>query len=277
MAKAFVDDALIEETAGGGAKQKWIGGIVPHAGWMYSGAIAGQTMAAIAQSQAGAAVDVVVVFGAIHTRAHVEAAAFDSHSRWDVPGGISEVHQEIERRLIESSGALFNVDERLHVHEHAVEVEMPLIQVAWPNASILPVEVPVIAKAQEMGIATARQIQKAGLSAVFLASSDLTHYGPAYDFMPASVGPVGLAWAKDNDRRLLQCVTNMAIERIVPEVRQNLNACGGGAIAAMMAACREMGASGGKVLRHVNSSEVAPNPARRDMGNAVGYAAVVIG
>jgi AmmeMemoRadiSam system protein B len=262
--------------ASAGAEKKWIGGIVPHAGWAYSGAIAGQTIAEIARSYSGM-VDVVVVFGAIHTRALIEVAAFDSHSHWDVPSGASEVNQELERRLIESAASYFCTDERFHSHEHAVEVEVPLIQVAWPSATILPIEVPVLQNAKAIGIATAKQLASSGLSAIYLASSDLTHYGPAYEFMPAGLGPVALGWARDNDRRLLHLVTDLAVDRIVPEVRQHLNACGGGAIAAMLAACREQGASGGEVLRHANSSETAPEGTRRDQANAVGYAAVVIG
>ena len=267
----------LEVAATGAGEKIWIGGIVPHAGWAYSGAIAGQTIAAIARSQAERRVDVVVVFGAIHTRAPIDVAALDSHSRWDVPGGTSQVPEELERRLIESSAGLFRVDERFHTREHAVEVEVPLIQVAWPDAKVLPIEVPVVDFAAQIGIATARQLANAGLSAVFLASSDLTHYGPAYRFTPGGVGPAGLEWAKNNDQRLLQEVTNLAVDRIVPEVRSRLNACGAGAIAAMLAACREQGASVGRVLRHANSSETVPDVTRRDPANAVGYASVVIG
>jgi AmmeMemoRadiSam system protein B len=276
MAVGFLNAAQ-SDSVHAASDRRWLGGIVPHAGWAFSGAIAGHTIAEMARSQSGRAADVIVVFGAIHTRAPIDVAAFDSHQRWDVPSGMSEVDQEIERKLLESSTTLFRIDQRFHAHEHAVEVEVPLIQVAWPNSAILPVEVPVIQKAEQIGIATAKQLARSGLSAVFLASSDLTHYGPAYEFMPSGVGPVSLAWAKDNDRRLLHRVTDLAVNQIVPEVRDRMNACGGGAITAMLAACREMGATGGKVLRHVNSSEVVADPSRRDMANAVGYAAVVIG
>ena len=154
---------------------------------------------------------------------------------------------------------------------------MPLIQVAWPNAMVLPVEVPVMESADQVGVAVARQIDEAGLRAVFLASSDLTHYGPAYRFAPAGIGMEGLNWAKDNDRRLLDCVTRLAVDEIVPEVRQRMNACGAGAIAAMLAACRERGATGGEVLRHQNSYEALAEVAPQRPDNAVGYAAVVIG
>jgi AmmeMemoRadiSam system protein B len=257
--------------------KSWIGGVVPHAGWICSGAIAGRTIGTIAASSADRPVDVVVVFGAVHSARPIAVAALDPHARWDVPGGASDLPEELERRLIETSADLFRVDERFHAREHAVEVELPLIQVAWPHAAILPVEVPLTDDAAAVGVATATQLTKAGLSAVFLASSDLTHYGPNYRFMPAGVGEAALEWARDNDRRLLRLVTDVAVERVVPEVRGRLNACGGGAIAAMLAACREMGATGGEVLRHANSFETLAGVAEIGPENAVGYAAVVIG
>jgi AmmeMemoRadiSam system protein B len=115
------------------------------------------------------------------------------------------------------------------------------------------------------------------LSAIFLASSDLTHYGPAYRFAPAGVGSAGLDWAKGNDRRLLDRIEQFEPERVVEDVRQHANACGGGAIAAMMAACRELGATRASVLRHANSYETLAAVAPQTADNAVGYAAAVVG
>src|SRR5439155_19496790 len=115
------------------------------------------------------------------------------------------------------------------------------------------VEVPLIDAAAELGRPPADAVRAAGVRAVFLASSDLTHYGPSYGFTPAGVGSQGLRWAKDNDRRLLELVTALAIDRIIPEVRSRANACGGGAIAAMLSAARELGAARADVLRPANS------------------------
>jgi AmmeMemoRadiSam system protein B len=273
LARSYVQGA--RETVA--VDRNWIGGIVPHAGWVCSGAIAGQTIAALAASRRDRPVDVVVVFGAVHSPAPLEVAALDSHACWDVPGGACDLPEELERRLLESSANLFAVDERFHRREHAVEVELPLIQVAWPNANVLPVEVPSIEQAARVGMAAAKELAEAGLSAVFLASSDLTHYGPAYRFAPAGIGLGGLEWAKGNDRRLLQLVMDLAVDRIVPEALNRLNACGGGAIAAMLAACREQGATRGEVLRHANSFETLAEVSPHGPDNAVGYAAVVIG
>jgi AmmeMemoRadiSam system protein B len=264
---------------GPSARRNWRGAIVPHAGWICSGAIAGEAIATLAAG-AAATPDVVVVFGAIHTPLQTTAAALSSHRAWHEPTGDAQVEAELGAELLEAGGAgggLFVVDDRFHRREHAVEVELPLIQAAWPGARVLPVEVPVTDDAGEIGRRAARQAEAAGLRALFLASSDLTHYGPSYGFAPAGVGPQGLAWAKDNDRRLLELVTRMRVDRIVPEVRENLNACGGGAIAATLAACREMGAIEAKLLKHRNSFETLADVHPQPPVDAVGYAGMVIG
>jgi AmmeMemoRadiSam system protein B len=267
-ATAYVKSAA----PGGNDRTRWVGGIVPHAGWICSGAIAGQTIAAMA---AGTTPDVVIVFGAIHTPMPTPVAALDVHRCWHVPGADFEVAEFLHGKLSETK-TLFAVDERFHAREHAVEVELPLIRAAWSNAMVLPIEVPVRDDAVAIGKKTAEQVRASGLNAVYLASSDLTHYGPNYGFTPAGVGPSALAWAKDNDRRLLDLVTNMQVEQVVPEVRSRLNACGGGAIAAMMSAAREHGAANGRLINHANSFETLAKVHPQSPTDAVGYAALVV-
>jgi MEMO1 family protein len=285
---------------------RWRGAIVPHAGWMFSGAIAGEAIGtlkaaressgradaattnafgdALATSKTTEATEpqVVVVFGAVHTPLRLDRAAMDAHPRWSVPGGASSVFLELSARLEADESEMFGVDARFHDREHAVEVELPLIQRAWPNALLMPIEVPLIDEAAAIGRRVARLIDVMGVDAVYLASSDLTHYGPDFRFVPAGGGDAGLQWAKDNDRRLLDVVAKMQVEAVVPEVRERANACGGGAIAAMLAACREHGVTGASgdvnVLRHETSDEVLQRIAPSERSdNAVGYAAVVVG
>ena len=298
------------------ASRRWLGGIVPHAGWVCSGAIAGQTIGTIAASRrrepprevrglphrpddAGAAgltktdaqsqhtagesapldvvPDVVIVLGAVHTPLPISVAALDDYERWVVPGSASLVLAELRAKLLELSEA-FVVDDRFHRHEHAVEVELPLVAAAWPTSAIVPVEVPTVEDANQIGRAIARLVGAMQLDAVILASSDLTHYGPAYRFAPAGVGLNGLRWAKQNDRRLLDRIEQLDVDGIVSEVEANSNACGGGAIAAMLAACRELGsANEARVLHHANSYETLAVIEPQPPDNAVGYASVVVG
>lgn len=248
------------------------GGIVPHAGWICSGAIAGQVIAALA---GGVKPDVVVVFGAVHAPMNLSIAALQSFDSWELPGGGVPIALDVCEQLIRSA-ELFVTDDRFHLREHAVEVELPLIRAVWPDARMLPVEVPLVEIAVSIGTKVARAALENGTKAVFLASSDLTHYGPSYRFTPAGIGEAGLNWAKENDRRLLRIVENFEIGQIVPEVRSHLNACGGGAIAAMLAACREAGATSAQVLRHASSYETLAPVAPQPPIDAVGYAAVVV-
>jgi len=250
-----------------------IGAVVPHAGWICSGAVAAESIFSLARQRP--VVDLVVVFGAIHTPIPIDRGVLDSHARWAVPGGESNV--TTLRQELAANAAQFVTDDRFHVREHAVEVELPLIQATWPLAQILPIEVPPGPAAMELGRSVARAARAAGLSAIYLASSDLTHYGPNYRFAPAGVGAAAMEWSMENDRRVLRIITDMTPEKIVPEVQTHNNACGAGAIAAMMAACLEQGARKAVVLRHTSSYETLAAVAPQTPDNAVGYAAVWVG
>ncbi|MGD0540827.1 MAG: AmmeMemoRadiSam system protein B [Tepidisphaeraceae bacterium] len=253
--------------------ERGIGAVVPHAGWICSGAVAAEAMLSLARRRP--VVDLVVVFGAIHTPIPIDRGVLDSHARWAVPGGESSV-AELREELSASKGQ-FVTDDRFHWREHAVEVELPLIQAIWPLAEILPIEVPPDDSAVELGRSVSRAVTSAGKSAVYLASSDLTHYGPNYRFAPAGVGAAAMRWAMENDRRVLRIITDMTPEKIVPEARTRNNACGAGAIAAMMSACLEQGARRAVVLRHTSSYQTLAAVAPQTPDNAVGYAAVWVG
>ena len=255
------------------AARRWLGAVIPHAGWICSGAVAGQAIATLA---AQGPVDLVVIFGAVHTPIAVQYAALDPHAVWALPGGQTNVAKQMHARL-ESCGNLFVVDGRLHAQEHSIEVNVPLVQLAFGNAPILPIEVPPIGAAELMGRKTAECVTEAGVRAIYLASTDLTHYGPSYGFTPAGVGPAGIEWSKNNDLRLLKLISELAADKIVPEVQQHHNACGAGAVAALLGACRQLGASSAQVLWHTNSFETLATVHPQPPTHAVGYAAIAIG
>ena len=252
----------------------WVGALLPHAGWICSGQVAADGINALARSAGN--VDIVVIFGAVHTVGGMDYAALDEHQRWSVPTGMSEVAMDLQRQLLAASPN-FRLNPRAHMREHAIEVNLPFVQQAFPNAVFLPIEVPPIAVAAQIGRQTARIIRESGKHAVFLASSDLTHYGPNYDFTPAGLGLQGIDWAMDNDRRVLDLIQRMEIDRVVDETQRNFNACGGGAIAATLAACHEMGSQQVRILRHTNSYETLLRVAPQRPDNSVGYAAVLLG
>jgi hypothetical protein len=254
------------------SQTRHLGGVVPHAGWVCSGAVAGQVIATLS---AQGPCDIVVIFGAVHTPLRIPYAALDSHPLWSLPTGLSTIAQNLFQPLLTSN--LFAIDPRLHDHEHAIEVNLPLLQLAFPNTPILPIEVPPIEQAERIGRQTAQTLAQANLKPLYLASSDFTHYGPNYQFAPVGIGPHAMRWSKDNDKRLLDLITQLAADKIVPEVRQHHNACGAGAIAALLAACRQLGATSAQVLSHTTSYETLAPIQPQPPTHAVGYAAVVVG
>ena len=108
-----------------------------------------------------------------------------------------------------------------------------------------------------------------------VGSTDLTHYGPSYGFIPGGSGRAGLEWARENDRRVLDLIEAMRAEDVIEETASRQNACGGGAIAATIAACSAMGATRGICLDYTTSAEMMKEAFGRSAEDAVGYAAVI--
>lgn len=249
-------------------QSKVFGGLAPHAGWGYSGALAARSLGLVAEAD----VQTVIVFGAVHRSYGRQAAVYSSGS-WITPLGEIRIDEELARKILKASSQ-FTENLNAHTPEHSIEVEVPFLQIAAPRAMLLPIMVPSVAEAASIGAIVARSAVALGRRVMCFASSDLTHYGPRFEFAPAGIGANGIKWAKEvNDRRILDLIVALDAEGIVAEARENHNACGPGAIAATIAACRELGAMRGVVLEHTNSSETL---ARRGEGmvDAVGYASV---
>ncbi|MCY2931948.1 MAG: AmmeMemoRadiSam system protein B, partial [Planctomycetota bacterium] len=109
-----------------------------------------------------------------------------------------------------------------------------------------------------------------------LGSTDLTHHGGGRFPAPGGRGRAGAAWSAANDKRMLDVIAALDAPGAIEEARRHANACGAGAIAAAIAACRELGATAGRCLAYTNSYEIThqEDPAEPD-DTTVGYASVV--
>lgn len=249
------------------------GGIAPHAGWAFSGRVCGTVFAAIAGAGKPAT---FVLFGAAHRRTGQHAALFASGA-WETPLGLVHVDSGLAERVLAST-SLIEADPYPHEAEHSIEVQVPFVQSLFPQARILPILVEPSPKAIEIGQAVARTAIASQANVVYVGSTDLTHYGPNYGFVPEGLGQQGLSWAKQvNDRRLIEIILRMRTDAVIHEVAEHRNACGAGAIAATMAACQLHGARQGVLLTHVSSSEVAREVLGQASTDAVGYAGIVFG
>ncbi|MBA7669207.1 hypothetical protein ES703_77335 [subsurface metagenome] len=123
-----------------------------------------------------------------------------------------------------------------------------------------------------LGKAAAQAVNQLGRTSIFLASSDLTHYGPMFGLAPAGTGPEARTWMEENDRRLIDTLCRGSGEEVLNEARTHLNACGAGALAALKGAMTVLAASEGRLIQYATSFDVEPEPVFRQ---AVGYAGVV--
>ena len=245
-----------------------LGGIVPHAGWTFSGPVAGQVFTA---TTARAQPATVVLFGAVHRHRGRQAALFPS-GRWETPLGPVRVDERLAERVLGQTNLIVE-DAYAHEHEHSIEVQVPFVRHLLPDTAILPIMVPPTAEAADVGEAVARTIESYQVSSVMIGTTDLTHYGPSYGFVPEGAGPQGVAWAKDvNDRRMIDLILSLEPKQIVPEAELHSNACGAGAVAATVAAVCHLRADGATLLQHTTSHEVL---GKRGGFDAVGYAGIV--
>ena len=247
------------------------GGIVPHAGWVFSGDVAGLVFAELARRNTPS---VVVLFGAVHRYSGRQAALFGAGT-WLTPVGAVEVDAELATRVCVGTDLVID-EPAAHAHEHSIEVQVPLVKTAWPEAKILPVAVPPSLQAHLVGQAVAQILQKTGAEAIVIGTTDLTHYGSDYGFAPKGGGDGAVQWAKDdNDRRFIDLMASMQADRVVPEAATNRNACGSGAVAATIAACATLGATQGILCAHTCSAEVQVRLGMGPASNSVGYAGMV--
>jgi len=251
---------------------KVVAGLVPHAGWVCSGAVAArvfQTMAASGNKPA-----TIIVFGGVHRYRGRQAALF-AEGRWETPLGSVEIDARLAERVMANTSLVVN-DPYAHEGEHSIEVQMPFLQYLFPESRVLPIMVPPGSTAGEVGEAVARTLSTYRYDAIVVGTTDLTHYGPGYGFTPHGIGAKGNEWAmKVNDARFVGLVCDMQAERVVEEARQNKNACSSGAVAATIAAARRLGASRGVVLQRTSSSEVLSKTMGVVQNDSVGYAGIV--
>lgn len=248
-----------------------LGGLVPHAGWMCSGAVAAKVFRCLGN---GPAPQVVVLFGGVH-RSGGTAAAMFADGRWESPLGDVDIDGRLAERILGQTN-LIQDDPFAHEAEHSIEVQIPFVAHLFPEARIVPIMVPPTDKAPEVGRAVAGTLRAYKYQAVIVGTTDLTHYGPGYGFTPRGVGPDGIAWAKnENDRRFIELVCAMEVDKVVGEAATHRSACSAGAVAATMSAVAAAGADRGILLEHTTSSDVlgSTSGARRD--DSVGYAGIV--
>ncbi|MEJ5259370.1 MAG: AmmeMemoRadiSam system protein B [Anaerohalosphaeraceae bacterium] len=248
-----------------------VAGIVPHAGWVFSGDLAAMVFQAV--RQVNGTVDTFVLFGASHRYGSGVPAVYDKGA-WETPLGLAHIDEDLAAKVV-ALGA--SAKPAAHLGEHSIEVQIPFIQYLFPEAQIVPILMPLSGFEVQFGQEVGRLLNSIrDKKTVCIASTDLTHYGPRYGFCPQGIGSEAIEWAhRVNDGQFINLALQMKADQIVSNACENQNACGPAAAAALVAAARARGASKGVLLAHTNSRDVMLQKFRQRSEESVGYAAIV--
>lgn len=248
----YIQEARLPEIEG-----EVIAIIAPHAGHMYSGAVAGYAFATLSGLQP----DVVAVVSPMHYP-YNEPLLTTAHAAYETPLGTVEVDGEavkqLDSLLVQELG--YGLEHVRRDREHSLEIELPFLQRALESPFKL---LPIMLREQGsrvthiLGQCLAKTL--AGRSALLVASTDLSHFNP-------------LSIANDLDEEMLHAIQSFDPEAVIRAEEEGRGfACGRGALAAVLWAAKDLGADEVKILKHATSGEVSG-----DNSQVVGYGAAVV-
>jgi AmmeMemoRadiSam system protein B len=241
-----------------------LGGIVPHAGWFYSGQVASQVIRCLARDMDP---ETCIVFGR-----HLHPGGKNyimKEGGWATPLGDVEIDQEMAEKLLNAFPFIIETASN-YEPDNTIELQLPFVKYFFPKAKLLPIGVPPAETSIGIGERIALISRDMGRKIAILGSTDLTHYGYNYGFIPKGVGKAAVDWVKrENDRRLVQGILSMDAHGVIQESLRNHNACCSGAVAAAIAAAKGLGARRGEELIYTTSYDIRPDD------SFVGYVGVV--
>lgn len=155
------------------------GAIVPHAGYAFSGMCAAHSYKQIKES---GDYDCFIVIGFSHSGLDEKHASL-SRRDWETPLGIAEVDKELAEALIAETDIYENDDS--HANEHSIEVQLPFLKYLYGDSfKFVPLSVSHNCDIAGLAAQIKETIKRSGKNVCYIASSDFTHFGPQYGFMP---------------------------------------------------------------------------------------------
>jgi AmmeMemoRadiSam system protein B len=256
----LLDECLSSDRLGPGGRKSLnstlIAGMVPHAGFVYSGACAAHVYAELPGG-----VKRIILLGVNHwSRGH--RAALSSSDAWETPLGPVPVDQNFNA-ILQQRVQFLKKDDLAHAREHSIEVQLPFLQRVLAEFLFVPISLGDVSSTEcaELGHALAQICESTmpgNSKSVILASSDLSHY---------------LSPKKTNqlDEIVLEIVLNRDPTELLKTVeQQNITMCGVRPAAVMLHAANRLGVRSARLLKHYHSGDVTP------MRSVVGYASVIL-
>lgn len=237
--------------------------LCPHAGYEYSGKAAASSYKAISYDRYAT----FVIMGPNHTGYGKKIGL--TKQDFETPLGIAENDKEFSFELIK----LYGESDDAHQYEHSIEVQLPFLQQIFKTVRIVPIVVSRIdyEKCRELGENIAKIAQKLNRKVCVIASSDLTHYGLSYQFLPFS-GKKEEVKKKIYalDRKAIKLIEGMKSDLFF-SYSKDITICGAGPITTAIEACKKLGAKKAVLLDYYTSGDISG-----DYENAVGYASMAM-
>jgi hypothetical protein len=229
--------------------------VLPHAGYMYSGGVAAQTVSRLNIK------DKIILLGPNHT-GYGPAFSIMSEGVWQTPLGEVKIDSTLAQKIL-SQAKYLEEDDLAHIHEHSLEVELPFLQYFKSDFEIVPIVVlsDDLATLKEIGsqIAGAVKDLNSKDAVMLLASSDFTHYEPQ-------------AQAAKKDKAAIQAIIELDEDKLMSAVRRlSISMCGYAPVIVMLSAAKTLGAKTGQLIAYQTSGDVTG-----DKSSVVGYAGILI-
>lgn len=247
--------------------KKIFGVVSPHAGYQFSGPCQAWVYKEVAESKFPVT---FIITGPDHNR--LGSVFSVSLNDWETPFGLIKNDKGFAREL-KGKCKFIEVNEDVHEHEHSIEVQLPFLQYANKDriADIKIVPIAVSSYDYESCKELANAIAKINKNICIIASSDFTHYGPNYGYMPFLQNKKEGIY--DMDKKAMDFIKEFNTKDFLGFVKmKKATICGTGAIAVAMETVKLLGAKKCKVLHYYTSGDVID-----DYSNAVGYCAMVFG
>jgi len=227
--------------------------MVPHAGYMYSGHVAGAVFARLDLPKR------FILLGPRHFPRGASMAIL-SEGAWRTPLGDAQVDAALAADLRRAC-PLLREDSVAHEQEHALEVQLPFLQRRVGDFRFVPIALGTIRyeELEAIGRAVAKVVAAAGEHVMLIASSDMNHYESE-------------ATTHVKDRKALERVLALDPRGLLDVVmREEISMCGVGPMVSVMIAARDLGATRAELVRYATSGDVSG-----DREEVVGYAGVII-
>jgi len=241
---------------------KGLGGIVPHAGWFFSGKLAARVFYSL---KLKSKVEVVVLYGG-HLSTE-DLPRIVTEEACETPFGDIEIHTVFVKNLMKRMDVR---KESPTSGDNTIEIQLAMVKYFFPEAKLVAIRSPLSLKAETLGKEVAEIAKKEGMSILTIGSTDLTHYGPNYGFLNKGVGPASVEWVKkENDKGFIDRALRMDVEALLKHALENDSACSAGAAISAMSTSKALGAEKGILLDYYTSYDIMPDD------SFVGYAGIV--